>query len=130
MIKRYKILLVDDDPVLLEELSDGLVAAGYKVYLYTNGNDALKAVNRLLPDIALIDLKMKDKSGFQVAEELRKINPAAAIPIIAMTGYYTEPEDEKLMKKCGIQACLFKPFSFKVAARKLKSILQSEKIKS
>ena len=128
MPRHYKILLVDDDADLLGELADSLESAGYEIESFTDGDEALEAVGRLLPDIALVDLKMKGKSGFQVAEELRRIKPVAEIPIVAMTGYYTRPEDEKVMKRCGIEACLYKPFSAETAARRLNSILRSRKM--
>ena len=128
MPRHYKVLLVDDDADLLVELADSLEAAGYKVETFSDGEEALEAAGRLVPDIALVDLKMKGKSGFQVAEEIRRIEPVADIPIVAMTGYYTRPEDEKLMKKCGIEACLYKPFSAETAARRLNSILRSRKM--
>ncbi len=118
---------MDDDPDLLVELADSLAAAGYEVASFTDGDEALTEAARIRPDIALVDLKMKGKSGFQVAEELRKIDPVSAIPIVAMTGYYTRPEDQKLMKLCGIEACLYKPFSAETAARKLRSILRARK---
>ncbi len=126
MPKHYKILLVDDDADLIEELADSLNAAGYEVETFTDGDEAIRAASRIRPDIALLDLKMKGISGFRVAEEIRKIELLADIPIIAMTGYYTREEDQKLMKQCGIQACLFKPFSAATAARKLRSMLQGK----
>jgi len=125
MHRRFKILMVDDDVDLLEELSDFLSAAGYEVVSFTDGDKALRAAASVRPDIVLVDLKMKGISGFRVAEEIRKMELLAGIPIIAMTGYYTRPEDEKLMKECGIQACLHKPFSAEMAARKLGSCLRN-----
>jgi two-component system, NtrC family, sensor histidine kinase HydH len=122
MPKRYNILLVDDDGDLVEELSDALQSAGYRVAGFTDGGAALAAADRLKPDIALVDLKMKGISGFKVAWELARAVPP--VPVVAMTGYYTAREHESLMKESGIRACLFKPFDFEVAARKLKSFLQ------
>jgi DNA-binding response OmpR family regulator len=128
MPKRYKILLLDDDADLVEELSDALTAAGYEVRSFTDGETALAAADDLRPDIALIDLKMKGISGFQVSRELGRRKSTSGIPIVAMTGYYTGREDEKKMKQSGIRACLFKPFSFEVAARKLKCLLKGSGI--
>lgn len=124
MPKRYKILLLDDDADLVDELSDALIAAGYEVAAFTEGEAALSAADDFRPDIALIDLKMKGVSGFQVARELGRRESTSGIPVVAMTGYYTGREDEEKMKESGIRACLFKPFPFEVAARKLKCLLK------
>ncbi len=124
MSRRYRVLLVDDDAELVEELAEALNAAGYEVDSFTDPGQALAAAPARRPDIALIDLKMRVKNGFQLARELLEAEPLAGIPIVAMTGYYTRREDEKLMKASGIRACLFKPFMPEVAARKLHSILQ------
>ncbi len=127
MTKRYRVLLVDDDAVLAEELAEALEAAGYRVDTFNDAAEALAAAPALRPDIALVDLKMRGKNGFQLARELLEAEPLAGMPVVAMTGYYTRREDENLMKTSGIRACLFKPFTPEVAARKLRSMLQGRK---
>ncbi len=79
------------------------------------------------PDIALVDLKMKGIDGFQTAEALGRLEPGPPVPVVAMTGYYTAREHERLMKESGIRACLFKPFPAEPAARKLHTVLQGER---
>ena len=124
MTKRYRVLLVDDDAVLAEELAEALEAVGFRVDSFTDPAAALAAAPALRPDIALVDLKMRIKNGFQLARELLAAEPLAGMPVVAMTGYYTRREDEKLMKASGIRACLFKPFTPEVAVRKLRLMLQ------
>ncbi|MDP8236783.1 MAG: response regulator [Candidatus Erginobacter occultus] len=124
--RRYRVLLVDDDAELVEELAEALEAAGYRVDPFTDAGEALAVAPAQRPDIALIDLKMRVKNGFQLARELLAAEALSGIPIIAMTGYYTRREDEKLMKSSGIRACLFKPFTPEVAARKLDSLLRDK----
>ncbi len=127
MTRRYKILLVDDDRGLLEELSEALAAAGYEVESFTDGRAALEAAAADRPDIALVDLKMQGLDGFRTAEALSRLEPGPPVPVVAMTGYYTRREDESRMKASGIRACLFKPFPAETAARKLHTVLQGER---
>lgn len=108
---RKKIMVVDDNKEFLEELTELLTLSDYDTEVFTSGMSALKEADKVKPDLILLDLKMNGKSGFQVAEELKEIPGVASVPIIAMTGYYTEKEHAMLMKVCGIKACLTKPFN-------------------
>ena len=110
-MKKKKIMVVDDDREFLEELKETLSLSGYDAAVFSNGATALKMVRKIKPDIILLDLKMKGKNGFQVADELKRSAETAHIPIIAMTAFYTEKEHTILMDMCGIQTCLIKPFS-------------------
>lgn len=123
--RRYRVLLVDDDAEFVAELGEALAAAGYEVSTHTDGDAALESAAGWRPDIALIDLKMKGTSGFQVARELTRTESLAEIPIVALTGYYTRLEDEELMKLCGFKDKLIKPFPAEKAAQKLNSLLIS-----
>ncbi|MCB4791488.1 MAG: response regulator [Elusimicrobia bacterium] len=107
---KKKIAIVDDDNNFLEELSSLLSGNGYDVYAYSNGSDALREIPRVMPDIILLDLKMDKVSGFQVAYKLRNIQKARDIPVIPMTGYYTQDEYGLIMKICGLKNCKLKPF--------------------
>lgn len=124
---RTKLLIVDDDEDFLGELKESLTLEGYDVASFTDGNSALKAAPDLQPDLVVTDLKMRGKSGFQVAEELRQTETTKNIPIIAMTGFYTKTEHEKLMKICGIDVCLIKPFTADVIKRRIALILKQRK---
>ena len=62
-----KIMLVDDDKELLEELADSLTADGYEMTLCPDGESALEMAPKIMPDMILLDLKMGKMNGFQVA---------------------------------------------------------------
>jgi len=122
-----KLLVVDDDVDFLDELQESLQAEGYEVAVCSDGDSALQAALKLKPDLALLDLKMRGESGFQIAERLRKAAETKNIPIIAMTGFYTRVEHETLMKICGIDVCLIKPFQENVLKQKIASVLKQAK---
>lgn len=109
MTKR-RILIIDDDVEFLEELKEALVLSGYDILAVSQAKLALDIAIREKPDLVLLDLKMPDKSGFQVAGELRHVVESLRTPIIAMTGYFKD-DYVPLMNLCGIKRCLKKPFN-------------------
>jgi len=66
-----KILVVDDDRLVLATLSHGLAQAGYEIIDADNGDDAILLAREHRPDLALLDIRMEGKSGFDVAAYLR-----------------------------------------------------------
>jgi DNA-binding response OmpR family regulator len=104
-----KIMIVDDDVEFLEELEETLLLSGYEVDTFTDGSDAVARVLEVKPALILLDLKMKGMNGFQVADELTRCTDTSHIPIIALTGYFTEEEHRYRMRRCGIADCLLKP---------------------
>jgi two-component system, sensor histidine kinase and response regulator len=110
MLKK-KVLIIDDEKDFLEELKETLALSGYDTISFDNGDDGLNMAEKINPDVILLDLKMDNKSGFEIADELKNNPQTADIPIIAMTGFYTEHEHTKLINIFGIRTCLIKPFN-------------------
>ncbi len=119
-------MIVDDDAELLAELSEALRSGGFRVSAFTDGARALFAAAKRPPAVILLDLKMRGCNGFQVAGLLKKDPRTSGIPIIAMTGHYTEQEHERLMKSCGMRACLLKPFTAEVAIQKIAMVMRAD----
>src|SRR6195952_5855531 len=67
-----KILVVDDDRLVLATVVHGLSEAGYTVIDADNGDDAILLAREHRPDLALLDIRMEGKSGFDVAAYLRE----------------------------------------------------------
>jgi DNA-binding response OmpR family regulator len=72
MTDKGKILVVDDDRLVLATLTHGLLQAGYEVIDTDNGDDAILLAREHRPDLALLDIRMEGKSGFDVAAVLRQ----------------------------------------------------------
>jgi CheY-like chemotaxis protein len=106
-----KIMIVDDNKEFLEELKDMLVLGGYSVTAITDGATALRVARTIRPDVILLDLKMNKMNGFQVADRLKDYSETSVIPIIAMTAFFTKEEHSSLIRFCGMQKCLKKPFN-------------------
>ncbi len=105
-----KVMLVDDNKEFLEELEEILILGGYKTTAINDVNLALDVARESCPDVVVVDLKMPSKTGFQLADELRRLPGFDQIPIIAMSGFFKE-DYGPLMNICGIKRCIKKPFN-------------------
>jgi len=106
-----KILIIEDDLEFSEELKELLFLSGYEASVINDSKQAFNAAHSLKPDTIVLDIKMDGMDGFQVLEKLKQSPETVGIPIIAMTGYFTEEEHSKLMSMCGMDVCLKKPFN-------------------
>ena len=79
------ILLIDDEKVLLETVSDDLKESGYVVTTAESGQEGLRSFEKLQHDLVIIDLKMEDMGGLEVSREIKKLNPET--PVMILTGY-------------------------------------------
>ncbi len=81
-----KILVVEDNPELLEMLRSYLKATGFAVATAANGIEALKKARSVSPNLVLLDLVLPELDGFAVYETLRKLPATASVPILIVTG--------------------------------------------
>ena len=100
-----RILVVDDDRLVLATVTHGLAQAGYEVIDADNGDDAILLAREHRPQLALLDIRMEGKSGFDVAETLRD---AYAIPFMFLSAFSDEAT-LATVKSLGALAYLVKP---------------------
>jgi len=74
-MKEYSILVIDDDGAQRNILMGYLEKKGFTIYSASSGNEGIKLVKNNLIDIVLSDYKMPDKTGIEVLEEVKKLNP-------------------------------------------------------
>jgi two-component system phosphate regulon response regulator PhoB len=80
------VLVVDDDPTVLEIVETVLRSGGLDVDLQRCGRDGLRAAHEHPPDLAVLDVTMPDMTGLEVCRALREDAETADIPIILLTG--------------------------------------------
>lgn len=80
-----KILVVDDETIILNLLEDALCKEGYSVYLAPNADAALEILKQETIPLMFIDLGLESMNGFELCKNIRKDNPEAII--YALTGY-------------------------------------------
>jgi len=120
MNKKQHVLIVDDDPSILEVLDARLTAAGFKVYKASNGPSALKLLKKHQVDILVSDMKMPEMSGLELLEESYTICPH--LPVIFLTAYGTIPDAVNAVKAGAIDY-IAKPFDGKELTCKITKIL-------
>ncbi|MDR3460785.1 MAG: DNA-binding response regulator [Beijerinckiaceae bacterium] len=86
------VLVVDDSPATLGMLNDTLEAAGFTVLIAQSGLTAMQLVERITPDIVLMDALMPEMDGFEACRRMKQIKALASVPIVFMTGL-TESQD-------------------------------------
>lgn len=105
MNQKGKILVVDDDRLVLATLTHGLAQAGYEVIDADNGDDAILLARQHKPELALLDIRMEGKSGFDVAAYLREY---CQIPFMFLSAFADEATI-KQVKELGALTYLVKP---------------------
>jgi len=103
-----RILIVDDDKVVVESAKRVLEEEGFQVETALSGEDAVNMVGRIAFDLLLIDLMMPGQDGISVSQETSRLRPETQV--ILMSGYATaESAAEGL--KAGAKAFIAKPFT-------------------
>lgn len=100
-----RILVVDDDRLVLATLTHGLAQAGYDIIDADNGDDAILLAREHHPDLALLDIRMEGKSGFDVAAYLREV---LHIPFMFLSAFADE-DTVRQVRALGAVAYLVKP---------------------
>jgi DNA-binding response OmpR family regulator len=103
--QKGKILVVDDDRLVLATLTHGLAQAGYEVIDADNGDDAILLAREHKPELALLDIRMEGKSGFDVAAYLREY---CQIPFMFLSAFSDEATVNQV-KSLGALSYLVKP---------------------
>lgn len=103
--KSDNLLLVDDDRLILATLSQGLQKAGYQVRQAASGEAALESIEGHPPDLAILDVRMPDMSGIELAKHLRE---KTTVPFMFFSAYST-PEIAHQAAQYGAVGFLVKP---------------------
>lgn len=102
-----KILLIEDDPLMVNLYRKIFARAGYVVEIAQRGGAGLEKAKEVLPDLILLDIMMPEMDGFEVLEKLKKDDKTKSIPVIALTNLAGE-EDAKRALDLGAVAYVVK----------------------
>jgi two-component system alkaline phosphatase synthesis response regulator PhoP len=98
-----KILIVDDDPDLVEAVSIILESKGYAVAAAYGGVEGLEKVKTEKPDLIVLDVMMPDKDGYEVCKELKGDEKYRSIPILLLTAVVSKISTTKYTQQMGMQ---------------------------
>lgn len=122
-MKQKKILLIDDEPDILEILSYNLTKEGYEVSTATNGNEGIEKAKEILPDLILLDVMMPEKDGIETCQDLRKIKELQQTLIVFLSA-----RSEEFSQLAGFQAgandYVVKVIKPKILISKINALLQ------
>jgi DNA-binding response OmpR family regulator len=106
---KKRVLLVDDDPEIIDAIRYALESKGYQIFIARDGNQGLAMAEREDPDLVILDMMMPKRSGFLVLEKLRRTRevPIRVIMITANEGARHKAYAEML----GVDDYLRKPFA-------------------
>jgi DNA-binding response OmpR family regulator len=102
-----KILIIEDEKVLLEVLEKKLINEGYEVFIAQDGEEGLRKMRENAPDLILLDIIMPKKDGFEVLEEMNKDENLTKIPVIIISNSGQPVEIDKALK-LGVRDYLIK----------------------
>ena len=120
--KMSRIALVDDDRNILTSVSMTLEAEGFDVETYNDGQSALEAFNRDMPDLAVLDIKMPRMDGMDLLQQMRQ---KTSIPVIFLTSKDDEI-DEVLGLRMGADDYVKKPFSQRLLVERIRALLRRQ----
>ena len=118
-----KILLVDDEPDILEIVGYNLKNEGYLVYTASNGVDALKSAKKITPNLILLDIMMPEMDGIETCEKIRAIK-SLENTLIAFLTARNEDYSQVAGFEAGADDYITKPIKPKVLVSKVKSLLR------
>ncbi|MEM1272704.1 MAG: response regulator transcription factor [Pseudomonadota bacterium] len=117
-----RIALVDDDRNILTSVAMTLEAEGFEVETYNDGQSALEAFNRRMPELAVLDIKMPRMDGMDLLQRLRQ---KSKVPVIFLTSKDDEI-DELMGLRMGADDYVKKPFSQRLLVERIRSILRRQ----
>ncbi len=116
------ILLVDDDPLILELGRELLEHLGYRVETASDAAQALEVFQRQGADLVLLDYRLPGMDGYQLLQELRTLD--AEVRVLVATGLLSDREATRL-RAGGVRGIIYKPFRLAELQRQLEATLVS-----
>ena len=118
-----KILVVDDESILVETMTYNLEQAGYQVTTASDGVSALEAARSEKPDLIILDIMLPEMDGLEVCRQLRRESTTARIPIMMLTAKIDEI-DKVVGLEVGADDYVTKPFGRRELLARVRALLR------
>jgi DNA-binding response OmpR family regulator len=105
-----QVLLVEDEPNIIEAIKFILSRDGWDVQTHSNGVDAADVVRTRQPDVLILDVMLPGKSGYDILRELRDDSAYSELPILMLTAR-GQTKDREMAERAGVSQFMTKPFS-------------------
>jgi two-component system alkaline phosphatase synthesis response regulator PhoP len=123
---KVKILVIDDEPNIVQTLQDRLEMNDYEVVTAGNGKEGLKKALQEKPDVILLDVIMPIMDGHEMLEVLRK-QPGGNFSSVIMLTARSQTQDIARANACGIDDYIVKPFDLSELLEKIEVVVESRK---
>jgi two-component system OmpR family response regulator len=104
------VLIVEDEPSILESLDFILRRAGWSIETVTDGEAALDAVRRFRPRVMVLDVMLPKRSGFEVLKQIRADSIVHGLPVLILTAK-GQQQDRRIAEELGADSFVTKPYS-------------------
>jgi DNA-binding response OmpR family regulator len=105
-----QVLLIEDEPNIIEAIKFILSREGWQVHTHCNGEDAAAVVRARAPDVLILDVMLPGRSGYDILRELREDAAMAALPVLMLTAR-GQSRDREMAERAGASRFMTKPFS-------------------
>ncbi len=119
-----RILLVDDDPLILDSTRRILKGAGYEVLTATNGEQTLRAVYSHFPDLVLLDMNLPDLSGYHICRHIKNDPTLEGIFVVIISGTYTDSESQAAGLESGADGYIARPIGGRELLARVEAMLR------
>ncbi len=118
--KQPSVLIVDDEPQIVDFLQMGFAYEGFQVFTATNGSDAVRVATVHQPNIIILDIMLPGCNGLEVTRQIRRIQDVAIIMLTAKDGI----DDRVAGLDTGADDYVTKPFAFRELMARTRSVLR------
>ncbi len=117
------VLIVEDEPFIIEALSFLLTREGFGVSSYSDGQGCVAFIEKTKPDLIILDMMLPNKSGMQILEELRNKPDFVNLPVLMLTAK-GQKKDRVAAEQAGVSLFMTKPFSNKDIIQSVHRLLE------
>lgn len=105
-----RVLVIEDEPNIIEAISFILSRDGWTVHTHSDGVSAMEKLRAMPPDMVILDVMLPGRSGFDILRDLRADDALKSIPVMMLTAR-GQKKDRELAEQLGVTRFMTKPFS-------------------
>jgi CheY-like chemotaxis protein len=120
---KKKVLMVDDDPMIIALMTKTLEGMGFEVFKSNNGQEALTTLKQVKPDLIIMDQMMPIMDGIKACALIKADRRFKDIPVIMFTASADE-EQKKLSQQVGANAYCNKPLNIAILSQKIQELVK------
>lgn len=105
-----QVLLIEDEPNIIEAISFVLARDGWAVKAHSNGQDAMQVVRRQRPDLIILDVMLPGRNGYEILQDIRADPVLSEMPVLMLTAR-GQTKDREMAEHSGASRYMTKPFA-------------------